>query len=57
VSEIRQYLQLLLDHDCQGGECPDCQTLDAVEALIRERLFRTVVYNAPHAKDAMVRAA
>jgi hypothetical protein len=46
MDELRQYLGMLLNHQCSsaGGNCPDCQNLQRIYKFMETDLFSTVVY-------------
>jgi len=45
MSELRYYLEMLLDHKCGGnGDCPECRSLQRVYQFMETELFSTVIY-------------
>ena len=46
MSELRRYLEILLDHRCnQGNEtCAECQSLQRIYAYMQTEIFSSVVY-------------
>ena len=46
MSELRYYLEMLLDHQCSSGDgtCRECQSLQRIYQLMQTELFSTVIY-------------
>jgi plasmid rolling circle replication initiator protein Rep len=57
MHEVRQYLRLLLDHECSGGSCRDCEALRRIGQMLQDGLFTTRVFSdVPIAKPRRKRS-
>ena len=50
MDEIRCYLQMLLQHECDTGtdNCPECRVLMRIKEFLETAIFSTVIYTDWH---------
>jgi hypothetical protein len=51
MNELRHYLTILLDHQCEGAHaCAECESLRRIYAFMQTEIFSSVVFSAPPAQ-------
>lgn len=58
MNELRHYLTILLDHQCEGADaCAECESLRRIYAFMQTEIFSSVIYSGPPAAHPAMGAA